>query len=359
MAITIQRSGIKYGSGGMTGNGVKTLVREIIYSAEENDTEADLLLSPYYPQKGEALPDYPAFTLDSVSAAEWADVPRSCRIEATYKSVEAGTAIGSKGKKPWEIGPQNISQTAFGVVVPLTQVYNRAGELVPFVNYAGLPFKGTTEITGVQLEFTQTFEYKGRFHARNKKLEYNADAVVLFGETIPPYCGKLMPTTSELHSVYGDDGKLQYEYETLRYCVQIFWGQKLKDADGQEQYAGWFQRVLQVSTLFKDQSGNLSAIWKYIPFTSADPVQQARTEPEFGTISNVIVANNKFHKLTGDATSNIPFEEFTEPMPLRPDGNLSLLSIADPVNYPYHEFEYIESLGTNWQAYDLPKTTEG
>ena len=355
MAITIQKSGIKYGSGSMTGKGVKTLVREIIFNAGEDDTEADLLLSPYYPKRGEALPGYPAFTLDSVSAASWADEPRCCRIEATYRTVEAGSAaMQSKGKKPWEIGPQNIRQSEFAVTVPLTQVYTRSGELVPFVNYAGLPFQGETEISGVQIEFSQTFEYKGKSHKRNRKVEYNAEAIKLFGESIPPYCGKLMPTTSEIHSVYSDTGTLEYEYETLNYCVQIFWGQEVKGTDGNNVYSGWFQRVLQTSTLSRFE-GELSANWKYVPFTSADPVEQATTKPQFGSISDVIRANNEYHRITGDKTSNIPFEEFTEPLPLRKDGALSLLSIEDPQQYPYDELEYIATLGTDWKAYDLPR----
>lgn len=334
MAITIQRSGIKYGSGSMNASGVKTLIKEIIYNAGDSDTDADLLLSQYYPQKNEVLADYPAFKLKSVSTPEWADAPsRSCRIEATYETTSSSTSINSnRGAKPWELGVQGVRQSDFSVTVPMTYVYDMNGKKVPFVNYLGLPFKGTMQLSGIKLEFSKSFE-GSKTSGFNTSAVYNSNRETVLGISIPKYCGKLMPTSREVHTVYKDNGTVDYNYTTLNYCIMIFYG-----IDG----SGWRKSVLQTSTIAKFNE-ELGAIWKYYPLTKFNQTPEGR----FGSIRDVIKANNEYQESIGDTTKNIPFEEITEPLPINSDGSINLTGDPDT-------FDYVDDVASSWNSYDLP-----
>lgn len=335
MTITIQRSGIKYGSGSMNASGVKTLIKEIIYNAGDSDTDADLLLSPFYPQRNEVLVNYPAFKLKSVSTPEWADAPsRSCRIEATYETTSSSTSINSnRGAKPWELGVQGVRQSDFSVTVPATYVYDMNGKQVPFTNFVGLPFKGTMELTGIKLEFSKSFQ-GSKTSGFNTSAKYNSNNETVLGIDIPKYCGKLLPTSREEHTVYKDDGSQDYTYTTLNYCIMIFYG-----IDG----SGWIKSVLQTSTLAKFNN-ELSAIWKYYPLTKSNSTPAAK----FGSIKDVINANNTYQEEIGDTTKNIPFEEMTEPLPIDENGALKLSGKPDV-------FKYIDAPASSWNSYDLPK----
>ena len=70
----------------------------------------------------------------------------------------------------------------------------------------------------------------------------------------------------------------------------------------------------------------------------------------------MINAINKYHEADGvEETDNIPYEEITEPMPLRKDGTLYEEALEDPALYPYNTIEIFDCEIGSWNAYNLPK----
>lgn len=355
--IRLFKSGIKLGSGQTDTNGLKTIVREMIFSYDDGDTDADLLSSEYYPLRNSSLPDYPAFKLESIGTPEWSEVPQHIRVEATYKTRSSLDQTSGSGAdvKPWDLGATGLRITFRTEEASIIYGFDYNGEIIELRNYAGCLFDVTATRVNHTIEFSKSYKYTGRSNIRNYDIVYNQGAVRLFGISYPDATLKMYPPSSEVFTEYDENGEIDYQYETLNYVIEVNYGSLNKRT---QKWSGWYKNIPQVGTLaLFEVNGErtLGAIFKYFPYTSADESAQAAVQPLFGGIQDVLKANARYQKLIGDDTKNIPFEEFTEPMPLNEDGSLWQEAIKDPKNNPYKVLQYIDRKPVSFSGFNLPK----
>lgn len=342
MAFSIWKEGTKRESAQTDSDGGKSFVREIFYSCDPNDTDADLLESVFYPQIGAAHRDYPSYTCESISAPIYQDAlagsPAGKKIyvlEATYKKSVSSITLGiaKSGKKPWELGVQNVRFGTETVEIPWVYGYDDSGQYKQMLTTAGTPLTQTKTMYLKTIEYDISYKYNGKKTHTTEEHSYNKNDVNICGVDIDSYCGKMMPVESQIYTEYKSNGEIDYQYETCHYRIIVH-------------PSSWYSRILNVSTLAlwpkekgASSSGNLylGAIYRYTPWKSKSASMNANTPPEFGSIDHVKQAQEEYWEIKGSKTEQIPWEEITEPMPLNSNGILDIDAIKDPINHPYRE----------------------
>jgi hypothetical protein len=321
------------------------------------DTVVDLMQSNFYPQVGSVHPTYTQWTLDSVSAVDVVKGPDGRdEMWITAKYSRGGrTGGGFANKKdvpPWELGPQNFqSTTEQQQTKQVLKLYDPKKGWIPYVNTAGCRLIRMRNETIRIISFDVNYEYKGKLHLKNSAERLNSDNETVCSVSIPAYCGKLMPMSSTLHTVYENDGEtVKWKYETVHVTIRI-------------NQDTWIIEDLNVGRLAKfantAEEGNsqfiLGPIFQYTPWTSTDPAVNAKVRPKFGSIDDVVIAQQAYERATGDKKTKIPFSQCDEDLPLNEHGGIYEEAIKDPVNNPYLTIKGYETEGVSWKQYDLPK----
>lgn len=342
MAFSIWKEGTKRESAQTDSDGGKSFVREIFYSCDPNDTDADLLESVFYPQIGAAHRDYPSYTCESISAPIYQDAlagsPAGKKIyvlEATYKKSVSSITLGiaKSRKKPWELGVQNVRFGTETVEIPWSNGYDDKGLPTEMKTTAGTPLMTTKTMYLKTIEYDKSYKYNGKKTHTTDDHSYNKNEVTICGVKILPECGKRFPVESQIFTEYKSNGDIDYQYETCHYKIVVH-------------PSSWYSWILNVSTLAlwpKERGGSatgnlyLGAIYKYTPWTSKNSETNASTEPQYGSIEHVKKAQADYWAVVGSKTEQIPWEEVTEPMPLKANGTLDMDAIKHPDIYPYYQ----------------------
>lgn len=363
MAFAIIRDDIR-SADGQDSSGKQTFTRSMSFSYDpEKDTVIDLMQSDLFPIPKSKHPIYNKWILDSVSAVnvvKGSDGRDEMWITAKYSR---GNGLGSGNEEkvyPWDYGVQNFQDSyETSQNIPMTEIYNEdEKDFVPFVNTAGSPLVHMKNAVIRTISFDKSFEVKGgrRYEKNEDKMIINSGDETVCGIPIPQYCGMLMPMTANLYKVFkGKD--LDYEYETVHFTIRI-------------NMSGWKLSFLNVGRLAKFPADNdnedgevriLSPIYQYTPWKSTDQESQVKTKPKFGSINDVIKAQNDFYVTAGGSANigaKIPFSQVDEDMPLDENGGLYQDAIDDPVKNPYLKIEGFESEPESWSKFDLPKGLE-
>jgi hypothetical protein len=363
---------------GMDSSGKKTATRIMAFSCSANDGALDLAESPVMPSRGDVHPDYTLWTVDSIEPFEYSDVLSlgsysgpgyMARVKYTYGGTDVGAGALS-GKKPWELGATNFQTGTYEKEVPLKRIFQPkkiavgkkedgtiiygTGKWVDYKNSAGFRKLGKDTVTVLRISFTLNYKHqKGVILPAPTDYSFNANAEKICNFVIPPYAGKLMPFSTQIHTVYDNSGKnVKYEYESANITLEIM------------QEATWIDEMLNTGTIcLWEQTINgkkvmvPGAVYKYREIstynanTFYDDILKAK--PKFGSLEMMIAQRHKFVEAKGP-TDKFPYEEFTEEVPQKTDGTLYEEALLDP-NKDYLTKGGFTRAGVSWKKYNLPE----
>ena len=335
-------------------SGKMTIRREIIYDADSID---ELAMSTALPRENTRNPILTDLYLESLDVDPIGNENRRVQARATlnYVSSVQNSGVMHFGGEPWELGAQNVQISFIERQVPLISGTGIDGTtIIQAVNSAGCQILAETTETVMVLSFMFSVKAKttndwnsNMFPVINKTTETVA------GITIPEYMGKLLPMSANYVVEYDTNGTtVKRRYWNYNAQIQI-------------SASGWAKRLLDVGTMarFKEKSDDSETetvrkypenIYKYTPWNSADMTQNMKIAPKFGNIESVIKAMNDYWTVTG-GKEKIPYEEVTEPIPLRDDGTIYTEALENPKLYPYREIELYDCEIGSWNAYNLPR----
>lgn len=354
MAITLDKDDMQFT--GVGSDGKRTATRHMVFGYNSGDDTMDLAESTLLPNVGDLHPQYTAWRVSSIGEPKWTDSPKQFSLDVQYSmggipGGNGGLISRSKGKKPWELGPQNYQETTYDIEEPLLELYQyEVGKQKytanphPLTNTAGDRVIATTPQTVRRITFQLHYKHKeGKMAAQNNDYSYNSKSETVCNITIPPYAGKLMPFSTSLHTVYKADGvTVDYEYETAEITIDI----RMKKT--------WKREFLNVGTqaiLRGFGSQSKGAVYRYHKITK--PGQQITTNTlSFGSLEEALAAREVYTKAGGKG-SNFPIEELTEPFPLTYDGSF------DEEEYKkggdYLRISGYDREGESWSKFNLPK----
>lgn len=346
-------------------NGNATLTRVIQFEADSLD---EIATSNLVPQWRSRHPKLSNFYLSTGRTVKNGNKNRGVQALATLSYVNSSSSVNFiTGVDPWDLGALNFHISYITMPQPLLWGYTREGEAILNLNSAGTRILAeSTEYIPV-LNFTYCIKAKSSSEPIvNRKPIVNKNAVTVAGIPIAPMWGKLMPLSATLIQEYNSSGtRVQRSYWEYSAQIQLredyaAEGQPLSDFVKN----GWGLVELDVGTLcrFKGQDGALieqaQSIYRYTPWKSKEDMKK-NIPPKYGSLDDVIRAREEFASSPGldrqTALSNFPYEEVTEPMPLKKDGTLYEEAIADPKSYPYNKIEIFDCEIGSWNAYNLPR----
>lgn len=353
MSFSIVKDDIVPGNG-LDSSGKQTFIRKMGVAYEEGDTVVDLQESNFFPSVGSVHPTYTQWTLESIATPEVVSDPKEIWYDCTYSrggNSGGGGSSDSKNTPPWDLGPQEFQSNTFDIMIPVKRIFKPRdiggdGEWHDYTNSAGAPLLREMPVPVKQIAFVMNYKHReGRSPESVEKYTYNSKAEKVCNETIEPYCGKLLPTSSTLHTVYENDGKtIKWQYDSVRYTIQVN-GMTWKISD------------LNVGTycVWTNSKGEKykGPVYKYPNWTSGDI---ATASPTFGSMEQLIAMRKKYLAANqNNKTSDFPWDEFTEPVPLNDDGTLDLKSLLNKDgNAQYKRIEGFDMEGESWNKYDLP-----
>ena len=307
----------------------------------EGDSLMEIVSSSLLPQRGSRHPQNTAFFLDSLEVQPNGNKGRRVQALATLNYSNSTELTRYYGGDPWDLGAQNVTETTQEAQIAFISGWDEHGNEIANVNSAGCRILSETTEPIIVLSFTYNLE---AFDRREPKIAreaiINSNTVRVAGRKIPAKTGKLLPMEASYIAEYGAENELTREYWDVKATIQI-------------KSSGWAREELDVGTMafFRDGAGNLlripKNIYRYTPWMSKESSDKLRTVPKFGSIDDVIAAQEKYAELFDtdeekqDAKKELPFEEITEPMPLNEDGTLFMGAIDTVIG--------------SWSAFDMPE----
>lgn len=353
MAITLDKDDMQFT--GVGSDGKRTATRHMVFGYNSGDDTMDLAESSLLPDVGDLHPQYAAWSVSSIGEPKWTDSPKQFSIDVQYSmGVRAGggsfgvSGTGSKGKKPWELGPQNYQETTYDIEEPLFTLYDpQTGVTSELKNSAGDQIIATTQKTVRRITFQVHYKHKeGKMAAHNDDYSYNSESVTICNITIPPYAGKLMPFATSLHTVYKSDGSVDYEYETAEITIDI----RMKDT--------WKREFLDVGLQarfsdFVEDAGAIDAkgaVFRFYNLSKKDDLP-SKSNMHYGLIENVVAARKAYIDAGGKG-ADFPYEELTEPFPLDVAGWIDIDAMTTG---EYRTISGYDREGESWSKFNLPK----
>ena len=342
--IELTRDDITSASGGSKDSG-KSFVRTIFFKHDNTDTMVDCINSAYMPQYRQVHPTYTAFKVTDISEVQTLS-DDTWYIDVTYtNSIETGEPV-APDTAPWKLPPQDVKISTFDKEIAMKRYWSTTeNKWKPLCNSAGIPIQATKTVTVGCLSFTMNEKKKGSAPYMNAGYLYNANTETVCGIKIPPLCGKLLPYSATLQTVTDPGtGKIKYEYYSLDITIHFIL------PTGDEGNESWQFSLLDVGTLVRDEQGNLGAIYKFREAAGKNDIATAHVK--YGTIDELMAQRAKWDK---SDMANFPYEEITEPMPLR-GGKLYLDAInSTDGSIQYDTIDGIDSRPASWNSFDLPK----
>lgn len=341
--VQFSKDDITSASGGSRDSG-KTFVRTLFFTHDQSDTMVDVINSAYMPKWNDCHPVYTAFfvtdigEVQTLSDTEW-------YIEVTYSNKIDSSEIVPEETPPWNLPPQNVSISTFDKEIAMTRYWDpKRKRWRDLLNSAGCRIVAGKTVTVGSLSFTMNEKKKSSIPSLNAAYLYNSSTETVCGIKIPAYCGKLLPFSANLHSVTDSStGKIKYEYYAIDVTIHFILP---TGDDGNE---NWMFSLLDIGTLFRDDDGNLGALYKFREATSKSDLATAPVK--YGSIDALTIQRNKWT----DDLASFPYEEITEPIPLN-DGKIYLEAIqSTDGSVPYGKIEGFDSRPASWSKFDLPK----
>lgn len=349
---------------GMGSDGKRTATRHMVFSYDQGDTQMDLADSDLLPRVRDMHPEYNYWYVDSIGKPQYFDNPKQYIIDVTYLQGGAtasglGDYVSKNENAPWRRNDYSAQISTYEKEVPLNYWYDKDGNPVLICNTAGdrIPFVTTVSI--IRISFSQNYK------SSEKRIKFdipdtyilNSNSEEVFGITIPPYCGKMLPFTIEKHIIINKKGK-KVCYDTVNYTIEI--------APNREGVmSGWKKELLNVGTraVFKKSDGSkyVSQIYTYRDIEKYDKKTYfddlAKSKIKYGSLVDLIAARKKFLDSSTEATSSMfPYEEITTPMPLNDEGEIDLEALKSK---KYKKIGGYETIGQSWSRYDLPAASLG
>lgn len=323
------------------------------YMQFEADRLNEIAISTALPQIESRHPELTGFYLNSIDLNPNGNRDRKVQALAVLSYVNSSTSrnVLHFGGEPWELDAQNVNIDYIEMPKPLTAGTKADGTIIQNLNSANCRILAETTESVMILSFT--YSVKAR---TTNDLVTNFDPIInktstkVAGIEIPEFMGKLMPLKSTYVVEY-ENGGTRVKRRYWNYSAQI-----------QIRATGWAKKELDVGTMcyWKNSDGIIvpkpSNIYRYTPWKSSSMADNLKVAPKFGSIDDVIAAQKAYWQASGaDKTERIPYEEITEPMPLRPDGTLYEEALENPLLYPYNEIEIYDCNIGSWEEYNLPK----
>lgn len=321
----------------------------------EGDSLMEIVSSTLLPQRGSRHPQNTAFFLDSLEVQPNGNKGRRVQALATLNYSNSTELTRYYGGDPWDLGAQNVTETTQEAQIAFISGWDEHGNEIANVNSAGCRILSETTEPIIVLSFSYNLE---AFDRREPKIAreaiINSSTVRVAGRKIPAKTGKLLPMEANYVPEYGAENELIREYWDVKATIQI-------------KASGWAREELDVGTMafFRSGSGELlripKNIYRYTPWTSKESSDKLRTVPKFGSIDDVIAAQENYAELfetdeeKQNAKNELPFEEITEPMPLNADGTLFMEAIAGPMVNPYNKKIIFDTVIGSWSAFDMPE----
>lgn len=330
----------------------------------EGDSLMEIGTSRLLPQRGSRHPQNTAFYLDSIEITPNGNKNRGVQALATLTYSNGAELVQDFTGDPWDLGAQNFTSNYLPISRPFITGYNSKGEIVMNLNTAGCQI--TAETTGYIREISFTYCVRARSSGDFEGTEepiVNKSSERVAGILIPARTGLLLPMGAHfITEREGGGDKIKRQYWEVSATIQI-------------NKKGWTKDELNVGTMcyFKDKTtGQVvrkpQAIFSYTPINE----KNERQEPKFGSIDDVIEAQETYAKLQmpnfspktatmddwgkfNSLKDQVSYQEVTEPMPLRADGTLYEEAIKDPVTNRYLVVKIYDSKIASWNSYDLPK----
>lgn len=353
--------------GAEVGSDFSTTFTHVIQYEAENLME--IMSSRLLPQRGSRHPQNTAYFLDTIQVQPNGNKGRKIQALATLTYTNSTEMTRYFSGDPWDLGAQNFTSNYQTISKPFLEGYDKDGKKIQNLNSANCRI--LAETSGTIREITFTYCTKVRI---NKDVVTNQNPIInkktekVAGIDIPKMTGLLLPISAVYIAEYGAEEELEREYWELTATIQI-------------NPEGWDKKELNVGTMcyFKNSEGAIvkvpQNIYSYTPWKSVDPELKMKTEKKFGNIDDVIKAKDEYAKIYVEykkqqqgaditekdeegyrvnAWNDLPFEEVTEPMPLRDDGTLYEEALSDPVTYPYKIKSIYEYVIGSWNEFDLP-----
>lgn len=364
---------------GLDESGVTTFTHVIQF---EGNSLMEIMTSRLLPQRGSRHPQNTAYYLSAVQLEPNGNKNRGVQVLATLTYTNSTEFIRNFTGDPWDLGAQNFTSQYVSISKPFVECWryvknkNNKTELklVQNVNSAGCRILAETTETFREIGFTYCAKARssGDFGS-NGKMIINKSSETVAGIPIKAMTGLLLPTSANFITEYDETGnRIKRQYWDISATIQI-------------KESGWSKDELDIGTMcfFKNKAGEvvkeLKNIYSFTPWISVNPEDKIATLSKLGSIDHVIEAKNAYAKLAmkakgyGDnyditketdpgkinlykqAWDELPYEEVTEPMPLREDGTLFEEAIKDPVQNPYRVLKNYDATIGSWNAFDLPR----
>lgn len=322
------------------------------------DSVAEAVASSKIPQRGSRHPYNSMYALTERNIEIVGNLNRQVqlRIDLTYShgsggetSTENPDTEGGYSRPPWKTGARNVQVSYSTESVPLLQGFNHSGDEFQLLNSAGSRFKVETNLylRRVTFNFSVRAGQDGNPPVNNTPL-INASGEKVAGFTFAPKQAMLLPMNATFVQDVDDTGHVYRKYWDVT-------------AEILENPNTWERELLNIGTFarFGDKK-EPQQIYQYTPWTNPDPILNQGIQPKYGSIEDVIAAREVYRKSftekdSASAMQNFPFQEVTEPLPLRADGTIYEEAMLDPVNHPYLKIGYYEYLPTYWRSWNLPK----
>ena len=328
------------------------IVREKGISA---DSVADIINNNLIPGYGTRHPVFPNMRLTSGSVSRTGNDGGKWQgwWRGTYSSKDT---VQQKDVDPWDLDAQDYTNEPFPVEIPMLEGWDKKGKKHRLLNSAGCMLQRQQTIYGDSHKFLYCVRDKGKRPTFERRAVVNNSACKIAGENFEPYTALLMPPSVSHRVDYDDNGSVKRSYWEIQVEIRVH-------------PVSWETETLNVGTMARFPGGDNipEAIYKYTPWKSDKDEDNWNVKPVYGSIRDVAKAKHDYAlKVSGGAKNDkyyqaykeLPWEEVTEPLPLRLDGSVYTEAMTAPENNEYYVVALYDTMLGNFSQYGFPTKRE-
>ena len=335
------------------------IVREKGISA---NSAAEVINSNLIPEYGTRHPDFSQLRLVSGQVSKSGNDNGMWQgwWRGTYSAKLTGDYKKDGDVDPWELDAQEYSTEPFPVEIPMLGGWDRKGKYHRLLNSAGCMLQRQQTIYGDSHKFLYCVKDRGKRPTFERRAVINSSTCTVAGESFEAYTALLLPPSVAHRVEYDDNGSVKRSYWEISVEIRVH-------------PVSWETETLNVGTMakFKNEDGSLSetpeTIYKYSPWKSDKMEDNWSVKPAYGSIRDVAKAKHEYaSKISGgqkndkyyQAYQELPWEEVTEPLPLRLDGTVYEEAMRDPEANPYYTVALFDTILGSFSQFGFPKNRE-